>query len=72
MTGITLGLSQQQAGRWPVLIALYTFEGLGRAVFEGVNKAVFADFFSEQKEVWCPRLQFGTTPATVSCFAHIL
>lgn len=36
-------------GSW--LVALYFLQGLGRAVYEGTNKAVFADFFLEQQSV---------------------
>ena len=34
----------------PILIGVYMLEGTARCVFEGANRAVFADFFFDQKE----------------------
>jgi hypothetical protein len=36
--------------RTPILVGVYMLEGTARCVFEGANRAVFADFFFEQKE----------------------
>jgi MFS family permease len=35
---------------WTMLIVIYSFQGIGRATFEGTLKAIFADFFSYEKE----------------------
>jgi hypothetical protein len=35
---------------WPLLVLVYSLQGVGRATFEGELKAVFADFFSYEKE----------------------
>lgn len=34
----------------PILVSVYMLEGTARCVFEGANRAVFADFFFEHKE----------------------
>eukprot|EP01043_Picozoa_sp_COSAG02_P014383 COSAG02_NODE_592_length_19856_cov_19.262793_5_plen_656_part_00 len=34
----------------PILVGVYMLEGTARCVFEGANRAVFADFFHEHKE----------------------
>lgn len=39
-TAVPLILTQQEVARWPVLTSIYVFEGLGRAVFEGVRLVV--------------------------------
>jgi MFS family permease len=35
---------------WPWLLLLYALQGTGRAMFEGPLKAIFADYFSYEKE----------------------
>jgi MFS family permease len=35
---------------WPVLVAIYSLHGTGRATFEGTLKATFADFFPQERE----------------------
>lgn len=42
--------SPQQLGRWSVLLPLYAAHGLGRAVWEGPNRALTADFFPTERE----------------------
>lgn len=39
-----------QAWNWKLLLFVYSAEGIGRATFEGTLKAVFADYFSYEKE----------------------
>ena len=34
-----------------ILCLIYSFEGVLRCIFEGINKAIFADFFQKQPEV---------------------
>jgi MFS family permease len=34
-------------GQWPVLVLLYVLQGIGRAGYEGANKAIYADFFPD-------------------------
>ena len=34
-------------GTWPVLVACYLMQGIGRAGYEGTNKAIYADFFPD-------------------------
>lgn len=34
-----------------LLVLIYTLEGLGRGVFEGPNRAVYADWFENQREM---------------------
>eukprot|EP00325_Prymnesiales_sp_UTEX-LB-985_P007350 CAMPEP_0174703596 /NCGR_PEP_ID=MMETSP1094-20130205/7485_1 /TAXON_ID=156173 /ORGANISM="Chrysochromulina brevifilum, Strain UTEX LB 985" /LENGTH=485 /DNA_ID=CAMNT_0015901541 /DNA_START=74 /DNA_END=1531 /DNA_ORIENTATION=- len=38
-------LSDKQLGAWGVLVPLYIMQGIGRAGYEGTNKALYADFF---------------------------
>jgi hypothetical protein len=38
------------AWTFPSLILVYSFEGVGRATFEGTLKATFADYFAYEKE----------------------
>mmetsp|Transcript_59982 Transcript_59982/g.70081 ORF Transcript_59982/g.70081 Transcript_59982/m.70081 type:complete len:474 (+) Transcript_59982:102-1523(+) len=35
---------------WPLLIIIYSLQGIGRATFEGTLRATFADFFPREKE----------------------
>jgi MFS family permease len=35
---------------WPMLVAIYSLHGTGRATFEGTLKATFADYFPQEKE----------------------
>eukprot|EP01052_Picozoa_sp_SAG31_P036863 SAG31_NODE_4662_length_3057_cov_56.886072_2_plen_140_part_00 len=46
VTALPLALERRHLGQWHVLIGLYVFEGLGRAVFEGV-RPVFCSFDRE-------------------------
>jgi len=43
---------QPDAGQygWAALIVIYSFQGTGRATFEGTLRATFADYFSYEKE----------------------
>jgi len=43
-------LEPSALGKWPILIVLYVLFGLGRATFESTNKAIFADFFPDDKD----------------------
>lgn len=51
------------------IIGMYVLAGVGRAVFEGTNKAVFADFFPNEKEAAfsCVIVQSGLS-ATLGFF----
>ena len=42
-------IQQLASLKWGVIV-LYILGGFGRAIFEGTNKAVFADFFPNDKE----------------------
>ena len=43
-------ISNQDYWDWKLLTFIYTFQGIGRATFEGPLKAQFADFFSYESE----------------------
>lgn len=47
---LPLLLSDVQLGGWFWLLLIYGCGGMGRCIFEGVNKAVFADMFVGQEE----------------------
>lgn len=38
-------LDNEALGAWGVIVPLYVLQGLGRACYEGTNKALYADFF---------------------------
>jgi hypothetical protein len=43
-------LPVETISRTPVLVGVYALEGTARCVFEGANRAVFADFFPDHRE----------------------
>jgi uncharacterized membrane protein YbhN (UPF0104 family) len=45
---LPLALPEAKMARTGWLLLVYALEGVGRAVFEGINKAVYADFFGER------------------------
>ncbi|KAL3924035.1 MAG: hypothetical protein SGPRY_004038 [Prymnesium sp.] len=40
-------LPAQNLGSWPLLLSCYFLQGVGRACYEGTNKALYADFFPD-------------------------
>ena len=44
-------LSDPSSALVALLVLIYTLEGLGRGVFEGPNRAVYADWFENQREM---------------------
>eukprot|EP01064_Diplonema_japonicum_P025706 TRINITY_DN37129_c0_g1_i1.p1 TRINITY_DN37129_c0_g1~~TRINITY_DN37129_c0_g1_i1.p1 ORF type:complete len:478 (+),score=95.40 TRINITY_DN37129_c0_g1_i1:21-1454(+) len=45
---IYLIFSQEQLGKWSIMITLVAVQGISRAVWEGPNKAVVADYYPQQ------------------------
>jgi len=56
--------------RWPwtALILLFSMFGFGRAVWEGTNKAVFADFFPENPQAAFANIYLQSGAATTIAF----
>jgi len=46
---VYLSYTAEQMGSWGRLVPMYILHGLGRAVWEGTNKAVIADYFPGEK-----------------------
>ena len=44
---LCLQLTKERLGAAPILILCYSLQGIGRAAYEGVNKALYSDFFPE-------------------------
>jgi len=44
-SSIIFSLDDATLGEWGVLVPLYLMQGIGRACYEGTNKALYADFF---------------------------
>jgi MFS family permease len=42
---IVYTLTEEQLIEWAILVPLYLLQGLGRACYEGTNRALYADFF---------------------------
>jgi MFS family permease len=38
-------LTENELKEWAILVPLYLLQGLGRACYEGTNRALYADFF---------------------------
>ncbi|CAK9014708.1 unnamed protein product [Durusdinium trenchii] len=72
MAFLFLGILSQYVGKpatwgWGVLV-FYLLMGLGRAVYESTNKAIFADFFPGEKSAgaFANVFVFGTSASTVA------
>jgi len=60
---VYLAFSEEQLGTWAIITMLTVAQGLGRAMWEGVNRGITADFFDgEQREAAFANivLQMGT------------
>jgi hypothetical protein len=44
---ICLCATTAQLGTWPFIVPCFLLQGIGRASYEGTNRAVYADFFQE-------------------------
>lgn len=47
---VLYGLTVEEVGHWPVLVCLFSAHGVGRAVWEGPNRALIADYFPDDRE----------------------